>query len=80
MSIEKLPDDCLVRYYESVRNQVQADQNRGGRYRFVGEAVKQYAQRLRDEIDRRRLDCHPIDWQVNLREPGVANRSASFDD
>jgi hypothetical protein len=31
-------------------------------HRLAGEAVKQYAERLRDEMDRRRLQFTPIDW------------------
>jgi len=62
MSLEKLADDCVVRYYENIRQQVHADFHSGGRYSLMGEPVKQYAQRLREEIDRRRLACRPIDW------------------
>ena len=36
--------------------------NSGGRYRFVGESARQYAERLREEMDRRRLKFTPIDW------------------
>jgi hypothetical protein len=32
-------------------------------YRFIGESVKQYADRLSEEMDRRRLRFTPIDWQ-----------------
>ncbi len=35
----------------------------GGSYRFIGESVKQYADRLGEEMDRRRLRFTPIDWQ-----------------
>jgi hypothetical protein len=35
----------------------------GGRYRFIGEGVKQYADKLHEEMDRRRLRFTPIDWQ-----------------
>ncbi len=63
MSIENLADDSILRYYENIREQVRADQISGGRHRFIGETVKKYAERLREEIDRRRLDCRPIDWR-----------------
>ena len=62
MGLEKLADENVLRFYENIREQVAADQCNGNRYPFMGEAVKDYAQRLRDEIDRRRLDCPPIDW------------------
>lgn len=62
MSLEKLADESILRFYDNVRNQVDADQRSGSRHRFIGQTVKEYAQRLRDEIDRRKLDCRPIDW------------------
>jgi hypothetical protein len=42
--------------------QVELDDKLGGRYRFAGETVKHYADRLREEMDRRRLTFTPIDW------------------
>jgi hypothetical protein len=62
MSFSATKDDSLLAFYESVRRQVEADMQHGGRYRFVGEHVRQYAERLRDEMDRRRLKFAPIDW------------------
>jgi hypothetical protein len=55
-------DETLLRFYESVRDQVQADSQFGGKYRFVGDGVKQYADALRDEMERRRLRFSPINW------------------
>ena len=54
-------DHALLNFYESVRRQVEADKCLGGR-RFAGEAARQYAERLREEIERRRLGFTPIDW------------------
>ena len=62
MNLSNTKDGTLILYYESVRRQVQADMQAGGRYRFMGESVKQYADRLREEMDRRRLRFIPIDW------------------
>jgi hypothetical protein len=36
----------------------------GSRYRFAGDGVKQYAEKLREEIERRRLRFTPIDWDL----------------
>jgi hypothetical protein len=55
-------DDSLLSFYENVRRQVSADEGLGSRYRLVGSNVKQYADRLKDEMDRRRLSFTPIDW------------------
>ena len=62
MNLSNTKDETLILYYESVRRQVQADMQAGGRYRFMGESVKQYADRLREEMDRRQLRFTPIDW------------------
>jgi hypothetical protein len=57
-----ISDESLRAYYESVRRQVAADTNFGGRHRLVGAAAKQYADRLTIEMDRRQLDFKPIAW------------------
>jgi len=62
MNFSHTKDDNLLVFYESVRRQVEADASSGGRYRFVGEMARQYAERLREEMDRRRLQFTPIDW------------------
>ena len=62
MTFLKSKDETLVLYYESIRRQVEADKKLDGRYCFMGEPVKQYADRLREEMDRRRLQFTPIDW------------------
>ena len=63
MNFDNAADESLVAYYENVRQQVDADIKSGGSYRFIGESVKQYADRLGEEMDRRRLRFTPIDWQ-----------------
>jgi hypothetical protein len=62
MNLSNTKDETLILYYESVRRQVQADMQADERYRFMGESVKQYADRLREEMNRRRLRFTPIDW------------------
>ena len=61
MNFDNTADESLVAYYENVRRQVDADIKSGGSYRFIGESVKQYADRLGEEMDRRRLRFTPID-------------------
>jgi hypothetical protein len=63
MNFDSIKDENLVIFYESVRQQVVADIEAGGRYRLIGESVKQYADRLGEEMNRRRLRFTPIDWQ-----------------
>ena len=62
MNFLQSKDERLLVFYESVRRQVELDNRSGGRYRLAGDGVKQYAERLREEMDRRRLRFTPIDW------------------
>jgi hypothetical protein len=62
MNFVQSKDERLLAFYENVRRQVELDRQSGGRYWFAGEGVKQYAERLREEMDRRRLSYKPIDW------------------
>ena len=62
MGIELLSDESILRCYEQIRQQVAADLTTEKRFRLMGgEAVKQRTERLRMEIDRRRLRCDPIE-------------------
>jgi hypothetical protein len=62
MNVTQFKDGRLLAFYENVREQVELDMRSGGRYRFAGGGVKQYAEKLREEIERRRLRFTPIDW------------------
>ena len=62
MNFSQMKDERILAFYENVRRQVEIDLRSGGRYRFAGEGVKQYAEKLRAEMDRRRLLFTPIDW------------------
>jgi hypothetical protein len=61
-SFSNSKDERLLAFYDSVRRQVELDIRSGGRYRFAGDGVKQYADKLREEMDRRRLSFTPIEW------------------
>jgi hypothetical protein len=63
MNFSNARNESLIAFYESVRRQVRADMQSGGRYRFVGESTKQYADTLCEEMHRRRIEFTPIDWQ-----------------
>jgi hypothetical protein len=62
MDLSNSKDERLLSYYENVRRQVELDNLHGGRYRLAGDGVKQYAERIREEMDRRRLQFTPIEW------------------
>jgi hypothetical protein len=55
-------DERLLAFYDNVRRQVELDNRFGGGYRFAGDGVKQYAEKLREEMERRRLHFTPIEW------------------
>ena len=63
MNFSDAKDESLLAFYESVGRQVLADLSTGGQYRFVGKTAREYADKLREEMDRRRLRFTPIDWR-----------------
>jgi hypothetical protein len=62
MNFSSSKDERLLAFYNNVRLQVELDMRSGGRYRFAGDGVRQYADKLREEMERRRLSFTPIDW------------------
>jgi hypothetical protein len=66
MSVSPLSDESLLRFYDSVRTEVEADRDskrRGCAHFFAnGDGVKKYAAGLRAEMERRRLSFSPIMW------------------
>jgi hypothetical protein len=60
MNFSQMKDERLLLFYDAVREQVILDGN--SRYRFAGEGVRAYADKLRDEMERRRLNFTPINW------------------
>ena len=64
MGVENMPDVRLMVFYENIREQVDAD--RASKYRFIGRTVREYAECLRGEITKRRLECRPIGWPLDL--------------
>jgi len=63
MNFSQMKDERLLAFYENVRQQVAL--NAGSRYPFAGDGVRAYADKLREEMDRRRLGFTPIDWPAN---------------
>jgi hypothetical protein len=69
MSVENMPDERLVYFNEDIRKQVEAD--RPFKHKLTsGPTVRQYADRLRDEILRRQLKHDPIDWHLSNSAEG----------
>jgi hypothetical protein len=61
-AIHRLSDESLHRLYENIRTQVNVDIRSGSPHHFLGETAKRLADRLRAEMDRRRLRFDPIEW------------------
>ena len=61
MNFSQMKDERLLLFYDAVRQQVSLDGN--SPYRFAGEGVRAYADKLREEMERRRLNFTPIDWR-----------------
>lgn len=56
-----MPDDRLLGFYESIRQQVEAD--RAHKHKFMsGQGIREYADNLQREIIRRGLTFSPINW------------------
>ncbi|MGY4502089.1 hypothetical protein ACVWYH_006046 [Bradyrhizobium sp. GM24.11] len=55
MNFSSSKDQTLLSLWESVRRQVLADRANGGRARIVGDNLRNYAELLRSEMDRREL-------------------------
>jgi len=61
MYIEQISDESLTRYYESIRQQADAD--RKNKIQFTASpSVRERADRLRQEMIKRRLQHSPISW------------------
>jgi hypothetical protein len=61
MSVENMPDERLALYYESIRQQAEAD--RAHKHHFTASpTIRDYAEKLREEMTRRRLQHTPIRW------------------
>jgi hypothetical protein len=61
VSVEHMPDERLAHFCENIRQQVEAD--RAYKHQFMANpTVRQYADKLRGEMIKRRLRHAPIDW------------------
>jgi hypothetical protein len=61
MSLEKLSDESVRRYYESIRQQADAD--RAHKHHLTSSpSVRARAEQLREEMIRRKLQHSPIRW------------------
>ena len=74
VSVEKMPDQRLVHYYENIRQQVGADRAHKHQFATGADGVGEYADRLRSEMIRRRLGHAPIDWPSSIPRDGQVGK------
>jgi hypothetical protein len=61
MSLDKLSDESVARYYENIRQQVEAD--RAHKHHLTASpTVRERAEQLREEMIKRKLQHSPIRW------------------
>lgn len=66
MRPKSLTDKSLIALYESLRKQTTIDANGAGlRSRVIGQNTKDYAEKLRAEMERRQLLFTPIEWSTS---------------
>ncbi len=61
MSFERISDESITRYYESIRQQADADRKHKVHF-TASPSVRERADKLREELIRRRLQHSPINW------------------
>jgi hypothetical protein len=62
MNFSQSKDERLLAFYENVRSKSSWIRRRADAIGSLVKAQKRYAEHLREELDRRRLNYHPIDW------------------
>jgi hypothetical protein len=78
MSLERLSDEWVTRMFEGIRKEVAADIGSDW-HPLIGEATKQRAKTLADELTRRGIRFSPIDWpsgsNTSSRQPTAQQHS-----
>jgi hypothetical protein len=79
VSASDLSDESLLRYYDSIRKQVEAD--KGSKHKLLtSDAIKEYAESLRLELYKRRLPHTPIDWWTDRQTDTVTPSKSDASD
>jgi hypothetical protein len=61
MGFERISDESVTRYYESIRQQADADRKHKIHF-TAAPSVRERAEKLREEMIKRRLQHTPISW------------------
>jgi hypothetical protein len=62
MGLLRLSDDSIIASYNSIRDEVEADKRVP--FPVLGEAAKQRASQLAEELTRRKIRFDPIRWPI----------------
>jgi hypothetical protein len=76
MSLERLSDEWIIRMYEGIRKEVVADARSS--VHLLGEATKQRAGHLADELTRRGIQLAPIEWPTDARVSPTGRRTVRW--
>jgi hypothetical protein len=61
MSLDRISDESVAHYYKSIREQAEADRRHEHHF-TASPSVRERADRLREEMIKRRLQHAPINW------------------
>lgn len=64
MRLKNLGDKGLLSLYESLRRRTSTANGAGLRSRVIGQNIKDYAEKLRAEMERREIQFTPIEWHT----------------
>ena len=70
MSFERISDESVSRYYESIRQQADADRKQKEHF-TASPSIRERADNLREEMIKRRLQHSPISWPAPALDIGL---------
>jgi hypothetical protein len=78
VSVSNMSDESLRRFYDNIRAQVEAE--RGNQHKFMTtDSIKEYAESIRAEMLKRRLQFMPIDGWTNQPSVSQVEKSEASD-
>jgi hypothetical protein len=78
MSLERLSDEWITRMFEGIRKEVAADISSTVGHPLLGEATKQRAGHLANELTRRGIQFAPIEWPSDARVSPTGRRTVRW--
>ena len=69
MSFERISDESVTRYYDAIRQQAEADRRHNEHF-SASPSIRERAEKLRQEMIKRRLQHSPISWPSSVSKSG----------